>query len=76
MGLFNKPQPVRAQADGKLVRCFQCGNDHFWSRSVVMNSASSELFNVAWASPQATALVCSECGLLMHFLPDFLALEK
>lgn len=76
MGLFKKELPVRAQGGGRNVSCLHCGNDHFWPREVRLNSGASEFFDVAWASPEATALICSECGFLMHFMPEFLALEK
>jgi predicted nucleic-acid-binding Zn-ribbon protein len=63
-----KDGSVAVTVDGKQLLCAACGNDHYREGGSLLNSRSSEFFNVAWADQKATNLVCTNCGYIHWFL--------
>ena len=73
MGLFGKDQPERIEIPelkGKSLRCQVCGNDTFWQRDAQLHTGVASFFNVEWAGPTCTCVVCSSCGYIHWFFPQ------
>ena len=69
-GLFSKPAARSFRVEGKPVVCPQCANVLFHDRKVSLNSAFSEMFNLAWTDRQAQVLMCANCSRMEWFLYD------
>lgn len=61
-------EPQEYSVGGKPVRCPHCGEGKFAPSSALLNSRSLTAFNVDWADPSATILVCAECGRIEWFM--------
>ena len=47
---------------GRPVRCPHCGEAKFAPASALLNTRGRTAFNLDWADPSASILVCAECG--------------
>ncbi|MGB9887202.1 MAG: hypothetical protein ACPLPT_07580 [Moorellales bacterium] len=70
MALFGKKEPETVQILGKNLSCHVCGHDKFWRRRAQLNTAVATFFDLDWANPSATCLVCARCGYIHWFLPE------
>ena len=70
MGLFGKDEPEPANVLDKPLKCQVCTNGLFWSREAQLHTGVASFFNLEWASPTCTCLVCSACGYVHWFLPQ------
>jgi predicted nucleic-acid-binding Zn-ribbon protein len=73
MGLFGKDEPetvTLAPLNGKAMKCQVCGNEKFWRRSAQLHTGVASFFNVEWASPTCTCVICSSCGYIHWFFPE------
>jgi len=70
MGLFRKKEKETEEylIKEKPFRCTHCGNNKFWYRKALLNTAMAEFFELSWANRQAKCLVCSECRYIHWFL--------
>ena len=68
MKFFKKPEPETVQVKGNDLICPVCSGDHFWTRSVQMNSAVSTFFNLDWTDRSATCFICADCTYVFWFL--------
>jgi hypothetical protein len=69
MGLFGKGEPESFDVNEKPLHCQVCQNETFWRREGQLHTGVASFFNVEWASPTCTCLVCSSCGYIHWFLP-------
>ena len=56
------PEPTEYLIAGRPVRCPHCGEGKFAPGNALLNTRARSAFNVDWADPSATILVCAECG--------------
>ena len=70
MGLFGKDEPETATVKGQPLRCQVCGSNLFWERKAQLHTGVASFFDLEWASPTCTCLVCSSCGYVHWFLPE------
>jgi len=70
MGLFGKEEPETVTVIGKGLRCQVCKHERFWTREAQLHTGVASFFNLEWASPTCTCLVCSECGYVHWFFPQ------
>lgn len=68
MGLFSQPEPEGRVAGGKALHCLVCGNDRFYQREALLNTAATTFFDLDWANKSGTCFVCSKCGYIHWFL--------
>lgn len=61
----NDPAPYTVA--GRPVKCPHCGERHFTPRSAMLNTRTRSAFNVDWADPNASLLICAECGRIEWF---------
>jgi hypothetical protein len=54
-------------AAGKKIICPHCQHDRFESKVVLLNTRGLTFFNLDWMNAAATALLCSNCGLIQWF---------
>jgi len=54
--------------EGRVIPCPICGHDRFWTRRTLMPSAGLALFDMEWASSEATNYVCNRCGHVLWFI--------
>ena len=66
-GFKEGSQPGGYSVAGKPVRCPHCGATKFASSTAMLNTRVRSAFNVDWADPSATVLVCAECGRIEWF---------
>ena len=66
-GFKEGAEPSEYSIAGRPVRCPHCGNTTFAPGRALLNTAGLTLFNLDWADPAATILVCSECGRIEWF---------
>ncbi len=52
----------------KRIVCPVCGNDRYNERGSLLNTATKEFFNFAWADQEATNYICTRCGYIYWFL--------
>lgn len=55
---------------GRPVRCPHCGETKFAPATALLNTRARSAFNVDWADPGATILVCAECGRVEWFVSE------
>jgi uncharacterized protein with PIN domain len=70
MGVFSKPAARSFRVEGKQVVCPQCDNVLFHDRKASLNTAVTEMFNLAWSDREARVLICANCSRLEWFLND------
>jgi predicted nucleic-acid-binding Zn-ribbon protein len=73
MGLFGKEEPETIELEalnGKSLKCQVCGNGTFWQRDAQLHTGVASFFNVEWASPTCTCVICSSCGFIHWFFPQ------
>ena len=63
-------EPTEYIVAGRPVRCPHCGERKFASGSAMLNTRVRTVFNFDWADPQATFLMCAECGRLEWFASE------
>lgn len=63
----NQGEPVKVL--GRDFTCQVCGHDRFWHREAQLNTAVATFFNMDWANPSATCLICTHCGYIHWFMP-------
>ena len=56
---------------GNTLECPVCRHNEFWTRQTLMNTVGLTFFNLEWANKKATNYVCSNCGNVMWFLPQY-----
>jgi hypothetical protein len=62
--------PLEYTVAGRPVRCPHCGERKFAPGSAMLNTRTRSLFNVDWADPSASLLVCAECGRIEWFAQE------
>lgn len=60
-------QPRACSIAGKPVHCPHCGNGTFMLGHALLNSSGRTFFNLDWADPAATILICAECSRIEWF---------
>lgn len=53
---------------GKQLICSVCGEDQFWERETLMNTAGASFFGFDWANQAAQNYICEHCGYVYWFL--------
>ena len=69
MGIFGKEEPEPVIVLDKPLRCQVCEGTGFYTRQAQLHGAAASLFNVEWASPSCTCVICSNCGYVHWFFP-------
>jgi hypothetical protein len=59
--------PCEYSVSGRPVRCPHCEGRTFALGSALLNTRARSAFNLDWADPSATILVCAECGRIEWF---------
>jgi hypothetical protein len=75
-GLLSKPAARSFRVENKQVACPHCENILFHDRRASLNTAASELFNLAWADQQARVLICANCSRMEWFHDDSLVVAE
>jgi hypothetical protein len=70
MNLFKKSEPNTVSVKGHELKCPVCGNEYFWTKRVLLNTALATFFNLDWANRNATCFVCSDCTHISWFLGE------
>lgn len=60
-------RPGIYRAAGEKIACRHCANDRFTEQAVLLNTRGLTFFKLDWLNKGATALICSECGLIQWF---------
>lgn len=55
-------QPTEYTVAGRPLICPHCRERKFAPGSALLNTRARSAFNVDWADPSATILICAECG--------------
>jgi hypothetical protein len=66
-------EPSEYSIAGRPVRCPHCGEGKFAPGSALLNTRGRSAFNLDWADPEATILVCAECGRIEWYASEPLA---
>jgi len=53
---------------GHALKCPVCGEDKFWTRKTLMNTAGATFLGVEWANKQAENFICENCDYVFWFL--------
>jgi hypothetical protein len=61
-GFKEGTEPTGYSIAGRPVRCPHCGEGKFAPGRALLNTSGRTFFNLDWADPSATILVCAECG--------------
>jgi uncharacterized protein len=69
-GLKDGAEPSEYSVAGRAVTCPHCGERKFAPGSALLNTRARSAFNVDWADPSATILICSECGRIEWFAQE------
>jgi len=64
---FSKREPQTVDVKGKPLVCPICGNNHFYSKKILLNTAILTFFDLDWANRRASCFVCSECTYIYWF---------
>jgi predicted nucleic-acid-binding Zn-ribbon protein len=67
MGLFERA-PYVATVNGQVFRCLVCQGGHFSKRSIRLNTAAMEFFDLAWANRSSLGVICDNCGYVHEFV--------
>ena len=68
MPLFGQEKPEAVMVNGASLSCVICKHDTFFERRAQLHGPVATLFNLEWAAPTATCVVCSQCGYVHWFL--------
>jgi hypothetical protein len=69
-GFKEGANPCEYQVVGRAVRCPHCGHQKFVSGRALLNTAGRAFFNLDWAGPSATTLICADCGRIEWFAQE------
>ena len=69
-GFKEGAQPTAYAMAGRPIRCPHCGEGLFAPASALLNTRLRSAFNVDWADPTATILICAECGRIEWFAQE------
>lgn len=69
-GFTEANDPRGYSVAGRPVRCPHCGETTFAPASALLNTRARSAFNLDWADPAATILVCAECGRVEWFVSE------
>lgn len=69
-GFKEASEPREYSVAGRPVRCPHCGEGKFAPASALLNTRARSAFNLDWADPSATILVCAECGRIEWFVNE------
>lgn len=61
--------PERYQVNGRELKCPHCGNDTFYTRESLLNTAGMTFFKLDWMNQEADNYICSQCGRIEWFMP-------
>ena len=68
MGFFGEKAPQAVDVKGRPFRCQACGHDQFWRQRAQLHSGIATFFQLEWASPTCTCVICSDCGYVHWFM--------
>lgn len=63
-------QPAACSIAGRPIKCPHCGETNFLPGNALLNTRMRSAFNVDWADPQATILICVECGRIEWYAQE------
>jgi hypothetical protein len=69
-GFKEGTKPSAYSIAGRRIQCPHCGEGLFAPGSALLNTRVRSAFNVDWADPSATILVCAECGRIEWFVQE------
>ena len=69
-GFKEANEPSEYSVAGRPVRCPHCGEVKFAPAGALLNTRARSAFNLDWADPSATILVCAECGRVEWFVNE------
>lgn len=69
MGLFGKSEPEAVTVLDAPFRCQVCRHDTFWRKHAQLHAGVATFFNLEWAAPTCTCVICSRCGYVHWFFP-------
>jgi hypothetical protein len=69
-GFKDANEPTGYSVAGRPVRCLHCGEGKFSPGSALLNTRMRSAFNIDWADPPATILICGECGRIEWFAQE------
>jgi predicted nucleic-acid-binding Zn-ribbon protein len=69
-GFRDANDPTEFSVAGRPVRCPHCGGTRFAQDDALLNTRVRSIFNVDWADPGATILICAECGRVEWFVNE------
>ena len=61
--------PESFKIHGHALKCSHCGNDTFFTRESLLNTAGMTFFKLDWLNQPADNYVYSQCGHIERFLP-------
>jgi predicted nucleic-acid-binding Zn-ribbon protein len=64
---YKKRDPQTVEVKGNPLICPVCGNNYFWSKRILLNTALATLVDLDWANRRATCFICSECTHILWF---------
>lgn len=70
MGIFGREEPEIVEVLDKPLRCQVCSHDKFFTRKAQLQGQVLAFFNLDWASPTCTCVICSQCGYVHWFVPE------
>ena len=74
---FNEgTEPSEYVIAGRTVKCPHCGERKFAPGSALLNTRARSAFNVDWADPSATILICAECGRIEWYANEAEAVPR
>ena len=80
MGFFNKKiksnEPIKVNIKGKPFKCTVCDNDLFWKDKAQLNRWFTTFLKLDWIDRSALYLLCSNCGYMHWFRPEFIRSDK
>ena len=69
-GFKDANEPTEYSVAGRPVRCPHCGERRFSPGSALLNTRMRSAFNIDWADPPATILICGECSRIEWFAQE------
>jgi predicted nucleic-acid-binding Zn-ribbon protein len=63
----SKKDPQTVEVKGKPLVCPICGNNHFWLKKILLNTAALTFLDLDWANRRANCFICSECTFIYWF---------
>jgi hypothetical protein len=68
MGIFGKDEPEMMTVHDRPLRCVICQNETFYQRRAQLHGPVATFFDLEWASPTCTCVICSACGHVHWFV--------